>query len=648
MNTDTIGTPVVINPPVLFDAPAGASPVGDYLRGYISGGTIDSAFHNLFLPDVSVSYIDNSTSATYPASGIVKTNVRGEYVIPRVSLPPQTDGTVYFTPPGTTPLNSSVPAGGGTFSPPPPPVALTEYIITNGTGPEMVGGELELQDGSPCGTVNEFFGVEVVGSASLLDAKGNVLFGPVRTDQWGDYALPYLSNAASVSLGCEAAASLIVPITNPNTAGTTDLGVSVLSGITPPTVTSMSVSLEGLALTEPVAIFLPPPTGLPSDIVPLADAFLAEKGLDSRLGACQYYKAVGAVQDCDNQGNFMNPITFEDWKNHVKIGEYATSNATEFTATYINKVDLNLTRNHHSISYGPANTAAYVCNYLGPKELDPAQSEIDTVVQNAVNGQNLVACVTMDYAVTPNVNGGNPFIRFLIFSPGGQLLPSVNLDGRREKFVPGTCVVCHGGDHYAGKFPEDGTGFADVGGRFLPYDSGNFAFSSAAGLKDVDQEPAIYQLNQNVLNAGPTQAEIELINGWYADGKTLNQTYLPASWQGTSPIEQSFYLNVHARSCRTCHVSLEPAYSFENYANITPTGQFFYGNGDTVIDVGNTVCGGTHNLARAHKMPNSLVTFNRFWLSSGKAIDMPAITDQFINYAPVSPTGLGCVPGNRP
>jgi len=108
----------------------------------------------------------------------------------------------------------------------------------------------------------------------------------------------------------------------------------------------------------------------------------------------------------------------------------------------------------------------------------------------------------------------------------------VNLDGRREKFVPGTCVVCHGGDHYAGKFPEDGSGFANVGGHFLPYDTGNFEFSSKAGLTEADQEQAIYSLNQNVLNTGPTVAEQELIAGWYANGRILDKNYVPASWQG--------------------------------------------------------------------------------------------------------------------
>jgi hypothetical protein len=105
-----------------------------------------------------------------------------------------------------------------------------------------------------------------------------------------------------------------------------------------------------------------------------------------------------------------------------------------------------------------------------------------------VNGKKLVACVTIAYGVTHGEDGDQLFMRFLIFGPSGQLLPSVNMDGRREKFVPGTCVVCHGGDHYAGKFPEDGSGFANVGGHFLPYDTGNFEFSSKAGLTEADQE----------------------------------------------------------------------------------------------------------------------------------------------------------------
>src|SRR5207249_2907768 len=106
--------------------------------------------------------------------------------------------------------------------------------------------------------------------------------------------------------------------------------------------------------------------------------------------------------------------------------------------------------------------------------------------------------------------------RFIIFGPDGRVLPSINLDGRAEKFVPGVCVACHGGSNYAGHFPEDGTGLPDLGSHFLPYDAGNFLFSSAKGYGEHDQEAAIKQLNLIVLHGTrPTVGESNLIYGWY-------------------------------------------------------------------------------------------------------------------------------------
>ena len=40
----------------------------------------------------------------------------------------------------------------------------------------------------------------------------------------------------------------------------------------------------------------------------------------------------------------------------VKIGGYAMAGTTEYVAIYINQVDLNLTRNQHSISYADPTT----------------------------------------------------------------------------------------------------------------------------------------------------------------------------------------------------------------------------------------------------------------------------------------------------
>ena len=103
-----------------------------------------------------------------------------------------------------------------------------------------------------------------------------------------------------------------------------------------------------------------------------------------------------------------------------------------------------------------------------------------------------------------------------------------------------------------------------MGAHFLPYDTGNFEFSSQPGLTEADQSASIFQLNQNALNATTTDAIRALVTGWYASGTTtLNKSYMDGSWPtSASSLDQ----NVNARSCRSCHVAMPPGYNLENYA----------------------------------------------------------------------------------
>jgi hypothetical protein len=377
-----------------------------------------------------------------------------------------------------------------------------------------------------------------------------------------------------------------------------------------------------------VGIFLPPPSGLPSDVVPRADQFLSFKGEDTRLSACLYYKSIGAVTNCSAAGDLIGGTTFDQWKRATGMAPYTQPGGNEVQATYVNLVDLNLTRNHHSVTYGPDHTAAYVCNHLGPK--NETQAEVDRVVDDAVAGRNLVACVAMDYLVHPGANNNQPFVRFMIFGPSGELLPSINLDGRREKFVPAVCVPCHGGDRYANSFPTDGSGEANIGAHFLPYDSGNFAFSSKPGLTELDQQQAIHALNQYVLATNATTATQNLVQGWYASGTdVLNKDYVPSSWAAGNPVDIELYKKVVSRSCRTCHVAMA------DYTNFDEIGAFRGSPGPVV----STFCRPGLSY-RAYQMPNSLVTFNRFWNSTDQ---QKAINDwlTFYNINPTSCTLSG-------
>jgi hypothetical protein len=668
--------------------PPAPTQVNDFFRGFLSLTSTPDGI-DIYVPDFQVYLQDTTTLARYPATAGAFTNPRGEFLIAgvptdaKLSLNCSLDGGASFQDCQdpyeqfqmlTTATTSYFPVDSEYFSVPPYHVSST--LVTGSLALDGGGAPPPPHQGNMCGMVDEFFGVHTYAAVTMLDVNNVALGNPIRVNEFGDFSFVFNPKAVTALVRCDHSRRSVMLNASSAKYGVISLGPITLMGVTPPTVLSMTATLNGTV----VGSLLPPPTGFPSDVLTRSDGYLAEKGIDTRAGACQYYKAIGGVQDCDSRGNFVGAkLTYDEWQRMEHIGPYAKYGVPQYKANYINKVDLNLTRDHTSISYGPNQTVAVVCNHLGPPAATPAQlmnpapTEIEAAISNTAEGKNLVACVAMDYQAYPGVNNGQPFTRFFIFGPDGSLLPSINLDGRSEKFVPGTCIACHGGEHYAEKFPENGSGPANVGGHFLPYDEGNFEFSQVqAGLTEPEQREQIYHLNQNVLRAGPTVAEQELIAGWYANDPVtcpasdpqchvLNTSYLPVSWTTPQIIAteaagyntplpsdiqtlQSLYQHVLARSCRTCHVALIESYNFDHFTNaMAPSAQTPYGQNaelqDAAYEMKRNACGRAFStnavftaFERFNMMPNSLVTFNRFWLSANSQygqVDQTAIFNDY-------------------
>ena len=623
VSTDSIGTPSFASVPRDFDAPAKAASNHISYRAVARGGYYGVTGNGVYLPDVPIYLHDDLTGNI---TSTVVTDLRGSYTVPD-ALP----GALYSA---YCAIESNGPFS-LCFSPEEFITRSGEAVndqyhnVTDSARKDYVG-RVVLADGQPCGMDSEFFNAKSTARVTLLDAADQVLAGPYRANVFGHYGFTANPNAHSIKIECEAATPVKIAVP----ADWSVTPRTVISDSTSPVINAMSATLQG----KEVGIFLPPPSGVPSDNVADRDFFLTFKGIDSKLGACQYYVAIGAVKSCDSTGKPAGGISFNDWKRKVGMDPYAKGGQHDVTATFINRVDLNLTRRHHSIAYAPNKMAAYVCNHLGPT--DETQDAANTAIDNAIQGKNLVACVAMDYGVTNGVNNNQPFTRFITFGPSGELLLSINLDGRAEKFMPGTCIACHGGDRYAGKFAEDGSGQADIGAHFLPYDAGNFVFSTAAGLTESDQQQSVYTLNQNVLNSsGANVATQELINGWYASGTTvLDKNYLPASWQGKPDKDLAFYTHVYARSCRTCHVAMNESLNFDHYGNVDdPTLYPSATNEDGRFRISVGSCpngGGSAAFVRNFSMPNSLRTFNLFFGSAGSAVDQPAIVSAFVGNDP--------------
>jgi cytochrome c5 len=334
--------------------------------------------------------------------------------------------------------------------------------------------------------------------------------------------------------------------------------------------------------------------------------------LDQTVAACAYYKAIKAVDDCGPNGELINPITFEKWKKDVKIDKYKADDVEEDVAHFINQVDLNLTRNHHMVSYGPNQLAGYVCNHNGPAATvdDPSgyfpkQPEIDAAIRQIKKNLNLVACVAMEFSSRDTAPGTLPFTKFWIFNPEGKLVSTIDLDGRGPKGMPHVCTACHGGDLVMA--PN-----GDLKAHFLPFDKGNFAFSSKQS--EDEHEEAIFRMNRNVYNTEITRTAgnpygqassdgsksiTQLIKGWYGD-VTKNNTephfnagFVADAWK-TVPNGPALYSDIVAHSCRTCHSAMDN-FPFE----VSPP---------SLSLMQSLACDD-------HRMPNAKVTFDRFWLS---------------------------------
>jgi hypothetical protein len=584
-----------------------------------------------FRPDVSLKMFDLHSGAF---SSAVTTDLQGQYVFYGL---PFGSYALYVSDAPYLPYRPST----GIFTSGDGPVAITatdattDYLNWNGDAARLdrsatavISGRALLADGSTCVVSDPFFGVETTATAELVDGVGAVAVGPVRANTLGVYELDAhlaRSGVFRVRVQCAQAPvqEAIVNVARSAPATAVYKGVDVTIPSANPTGVTFSADLNG----TPIQTGSGSPPPLPSDAVPAADHFLTMKGLDSRMGACQYYRAIGAVEGCDANGAPVGGINFDAWKKQSGLAPYNTS--AESHAIYVNEADLNLTRNHHGLQTANG-VAMYVCNYVGPGD-DSVQAQVDAAVAGAGANQNLVACVAMDYASQPGVNGGKPYTRFLTFGPSGNLLLSVNLDGRGEKFMPGTCVACHGGDNYAGRYPTDGTGIANVGAHFLPFDTGNFAFSSVSGLQLTDQAAQIQGLNQLVLATNPTHETADLIGGWYASGSTIeDNTYTPPAWTPDGAAHRAVYDDVVKHSCRTCHVAL-PRYATE--LNVPFDGLQM------------VLCGGpsgSHSVPFNHAMPNAKVTFDRMWLTRGA---QPPAIDQIARFLAPGAVTVGGAPG---
>ena len=286
-------------------------------------------------------------------------------------------------------------------------------------------------------------------------------------------------------------------------------------------------------------------------------------------------------------------------------------------AIYVNEADLGFGRHMFIKTHVDGRVASYVKNHGDDTSTgagdDPVDGPAEEKIANAHAGTNLIATVAMEYGPPPSDPGGTPYTRFYAFDSNGDRLLSADLDGQGQKFLPGVCTVCHGGNPRQllpdGSYADEG----DTGAGFLPWDLDTFGFSDTLfdGLpryNKASQQAALKTMNAAVLLTNPTETAREVVEGWYGGAglpaTNFDGTYVPPGWTG----HEDAYREVFAPNCRACHVMRNPAVAFRTHTEFST---LVVRAQDLVFDRG--------------IMPLARRTYERFW--TGLLVSDPAVVD---------------------
>ncbi len=373
---------------------------------------------------------------------------------------------------------------------------------------------------------------------------------------------------------------------------------------------------------------------------------LANNQINSEAYATAYYNKV----DPNNERT-----TLADWKrkNGFDAGEHVH-------VVFRDAKDLGYGRNMHARRNADGSFAIFVENYIvaltpgDPRNYGPINVEAAIREDRRFHvGTNAIefSPIDQDNPTSPKV------LKFFTFKPESSdpnatqnRLLKANLDGRGEKFVPGTCLTCHGARmlplNADGSFPE----FTLLTSKHNQIEAELVEYANADGWRRADMEPGIKMLNEYVTESynGQKAYEDTVAGKWHADfsialaegryggegmpDNTFNSAYVPAGWQQTPNRPEGvelLYKRIIEPHCVSCHalqgnevgekikvavngenISLANAVNFSSYEK-------FIAYESRIIDY----------VFKRGLMPLGLRNYENFWLN---ADDKPALLASFL------------------
>lgn len=363
-----------------------------------------------------------------------------------------------------------------------------------------------------------------------------------------------------------------------------------------------SVILPAGAEAQPALSTSPTAATAAASPVPTPGAeFLTFKGAGTPDQAAKYYKAVDPHDDRTTLGGWWAKNGFD--QNGDASGEVRTS--------YLNNNDLGFGRDMHILKHPDGTVSAYVTNY-GKPDQDPSNADLAAARADATR----VATVCMEYSPVEDEDQSRRVVKFFVYAGGSvdsARLGFADLDGGGNKYVPNLCLNCHGGNFRVPPAAALTLGDVDMQSSFREFDLATLKYPGGRDTPN-DAEQALFKQQNLIVKGSDTAANDpdnsfgisqpaikDLINGWYAGGSPVqNKDYTPAGWAGGP---QPLYLNVVAKSCRTCHVALDTRDTGISWIAFADFSDPF--RRDQII---NYTCD-------KKKMPHAKITFENFWRS---------------------------------
>jgi mono/diheme cytochrome c family protein len=253
-----------------------------------------------------------------------------------------------------------------------------------------------------------------------------------------------------------------------------------------------------------------------------------------------YYDAIDPLRAKTTLSSWLDANCFSSTAPNFGVTPQSSSSAH---ATYTNNYDLGFGRDMYFVTCTATSPA--VVNGLA-KVGDMASVVINYAsLEGAASKLNPIIAVAMEYsaatdaATTGAARSQRRFPKFYAFAPDDRdgsfkRVMTVNFDHRGEKYVPGTCTVCHGGtiptpgvanfihssptDYPTVPDPQVGAaagvklGLGDTDSTFMPWDLDSLLYASAPQAANTDASFVGLSVNPANYSRSAMEPSLKILN----------------------------------------------------------------------------------------------------------------------------------------